>query len=331
MSTTYRASLLILGLILTTSWVQAQSEAAGCEDHPMISRYPGSVLVWCSADDFAEYHVATGPVTSYKNIDDWVDLEGKVYRHNYELYNATVTMNEVYQNYRNALTRAGFEILASGSDPSRTKRNEVGGSTWVGVAYIKNPLPQTSKSLLFAGSSSSGGYGHVAAKLSRPEGDVYAVITVYKQRDDRIITQVDITEVAPLDDGKITVDVDYLARELAAKGSVALYGIYFDFDRAIVKPESDPELTVIAEFLRANPSVSLYVVGHTDYEGSLDYNLELSQRRAAAVVNKLTMVHGVNKDRLIPQGVGPLAPKTTNATAEGRVKNRRVELVLQKE
>ncbi|MEL7247664.1 MAG: OmpA family protein [Bacteroidota bacterium] len=322
--------ILFLGLFLLTSLAQAQTDAPDCKDHPMISRYPGSVLIWCSADNFSEYHVATGPITGYRNIDEWTAIEGKVYRHNYELYNETVTMNEVYQNYRNALTRSGFEILAAGSDPNRTRRNEVGGSTWIGVAYIKNPLPQTSRSRLFLGSSSSGGHGHVAAKLARPEGDIYVVVTVYKQSAERIITQIDITEVAPLEDDKITVDVDYLAREIAIKGAVSLYGIYFDFDRAEVTPESDPELQVIADYLGANPSVSLYVVGHTDYEGNLNYNLDLSDRRASSVVAKLAADYGINKDRLVAKGVGPLAPKTSNETEEERAKNRRVELVLWK-
>ncbi|MEL7422757.1 MAG: OmpA family protein [Bacteroidota bacterium] len=320
--------LLLPSLILLTSLAHAQTDAPDCEDHPIISRYPGSVLIWCSADNFAEYHVATGKVAGYRYIDEWIDIEGKVYRHNYELYSGTVTMNEVYQNYRNALSRAGFELLAAGSDPNRTARNDVGGTSWVGTAYRKNPLPQTSRSRLFLGSSSSGGYGHVAAKLARPEGDVYVVVTVYKQSVERIITQIDITEVTPLEDDKVTVDVDYLARELAIKGAVALYGIYFDIDRAMVTPESDPELQVIANFLRTNPEVSLYVVGHTDYTGTLEYNLDLSDRRARSVVAKLAADYDIDKDRLIAKGVGPLAPKTTNETEEGRAKNRRVELVL---
>lgn len=326
-----RLSQILLCLSISfTLTVQAQGDAADCADHPLISRFPGSVLIWCSADNFSEYHIATGPVTGYRNIDEWIDLEGKVYRHNYELYNSTATMNEVYQNYRNALQRAGFEILAAGSDPNRARRNEVGGSTWVGVAYIKNPLPQTSKSRLFLGSSSSGGHGHVAAKLSRPEGDVYITVTVYQQQASRIVTQIDITEVTPLDDGKITVDVDYLAREIAIRGSVALYGVYFDFDQAVVKPESDPELAVVSEYLKNNPDVKLYVVGHTDDAGSLEYNIELSRRRATAVVAKLTTDYGIDEDRLIAQGVGPLAPKTTNESEDGRAKNRRVELVLRR-
>lgn len=314
--------------LLLTNLAQAQADAAGCEDHPMISRYPGSVLIWCSAEDFQEYHIATGSVTGYRYIDEWTALEGKVYRHNYELYDETKSMNEVYLNYRNALQRAGFEILAAGSDPNRTRRNDVGGSTWVGVAYIKNPLPQTSKSRLFLGSSSSGGYGHVAAKMARPDGDVYIVVTVYQQMSNRIITQIDITEVAPLEDGKIEVDVDYLAREIATKGAVALYGIHFDFDQAIVKPESQTELQVISDYLKANPDVNLYVVGHTDDKGDLTYNMNLSMRRAQAVVDKLTGDYGISAERLLAKGVGPLAPRATNTTDAGRGVNRRVELVL---
>lgn len=324
---------IILPLLFTLAslnTLQAQTDATDCADHPVISRFPGSTLIWCSADNFAEYHIATGPVTGYRHIDEWTSVEGKVYRHNYELLNATATMNEVYLNYRNALQRAGFELLAAGSDPNRTRRNEVGGSTWIGVAYIKNPLPQTSKSRLFLGSSSSGGHGHVAAKLSRPEGDIYVVVTVYQQSATRIVTQIDVTEVANLDDGKIVIDVDYLAREFELKGAVALYGIYFDYDKAVVKPESDVELQVVANYLQANPEQKLYVVGHTDYEGSLEYNLNLSDRRAAAVVDRLTQEFGIASDRLTAAGVGPLAPRTTNATDAGRTKNRRVELVLQK-
>jgi outer membrane protein OmpA-like peptidoglycan-associated protein len=71
------------------------------------------------------------------------------------------------------------------------------------------------------------------------------------------------------------------------------------------------------------------VVGHTDNIGALDYNIDLSRRRAEAVVVALTSQHGVARDRLRPSGVGPLAPAATNATEGGRALNRRVELVEQ--
>ncbi len=128
---------------------------------------------------------------------------------------------------------------------------------------------------------------------------------------------------------EVVADAETMARDLATTGRVALYGIYFDFDKAVVKPESEPTLREIARLLRENPALRLHVVGHTDSVGTLDYNLDLSRRRAAAVVAALTTGHGIAADRLRPAGVGPLAPAAPNTTEEGRAKNRRVELVEQ--
>ena len=73
----------------------------------------------------------------------------------------------------------------------------------------------------------------------------------------------------------------------------------------------------------------VYLVGHTDNQGRLDYNLTLSQRRAEAVVQLLVRDFGVPAERMIPKGLASLAPVASNATEEGRAKNRRVELVGQ--
>ncbi|MEM7109393.1 MAG: OmpA family protein, partial [Bacteroidota bacterium] len=69
------------------------------------------------------------------------------------------------------------------------------------------------------------------------------------------------------------------------------------------------------------------IVGHTDMQGDLSNNLQLAQDRAKAVVEWLVEKHNVKKERLIPQGVGPLAPVASNESAAGKRLNRRVELV----
>jgi outer membrane protein OmpA-like peptidoglycan-associated protein len=79
--------------------------------------------------------------------------------------------------------------------------------------------------------------------------------------------------------------------------------------------------------LNENPELELYVVGHTDYTGSLEYNMDLSKRRAKALVERLVSEYNIAKERLIPAGVGPLSPELTNETETGRAENRRVELV----
>ncbi len=94
-----------------------------------------------------------------------------------------------------------------------------------------------------------------------------------------------------------------------------------------MKPESEPTLREISRLLSANPALRLHVVGHTDSVGTVDYNMDLSRRRAEAVVQALTSDYGVSSGRLRAAGVGPLAPAAPNTTEEGRAKNRRVELV----
>ncbi len=110
---------------------------------------------------------------------------------------------------------------------------------------------------------------------------------------------------------------------------MALYGIYFDTDKAELKPESEPTLVEISKLLKADAKLKLFVVGHTDNVGTFDHNLKLSQASAAAVVAALTKKHGVAAARLTPFGAGPTSPVASNAAEAGRAKNRRVELVAQ--
>jgi outer membrane protein OmpA-like peptidoglycan-associated protein len=128
---------------------------------------------------------------------------------------------------------------------------------------------------------------------------------------------------------KVTADADSMALEIGNTGRVALYGIYFDFDKSDLKPESKPTLGEIAKLLNQDPSLKLYIVGHTDNVGEIGYNMILSQARAEAVVKTLTGGYGIDAGRLKAYGVGPLAPVASNNTDEGRAKNRRVELVAQ--
>jgi len=128
---------------------------------------------------------------------------------------------------------------------------------------------------------------------------------------------------------QVVADAKTMASDIGSTGKIAIYGIYFDFDKADVKPESEPALKEIAKLLSENPQLKLYVVGHTDNVGGVDYNMKLSQQRAEAVVKELVSKYKIDGTRLKALGVGPAAPVTSNKTEEGRAKNRRVELVEQ--
>jgi len=127
----------------------------------------------------------------------------------------------------------------------------------------------------------------------------------------------------------VVADAKTLATAIRDTGRAALYGIYFDTGKAVIKPESAPSLKEVAKLLQADPKLKLYVVGRTDNQGALDMNMKLSQDRAEAVVKALTTESGVAAARLQAFGVGPLVPMASNLTEEGRAKNRRVELVAQ--
>jgi len=127
----------------------------------------------------------------------------------------------------------------------------------------------------------------------------------------------------------IVADATSFADDLKKTGHVAVYGIYFDTGKAVLKPESEPALDEVTTLLNKDPALKLWVVGHTDSVGQIADNMKLSQARAEAVVTALTTKRGVAASRLKGYGVGPLVPVASNEAEPGRSKNRRVELVKQ--
>ena len=104
--------------------------------------------------------------------------------------------------------------------------------------------------------------------------------------------------------------------------------VNIELDKVTITVSSGKVLANIAMYMKANPSSKYFVVGHTDTQGKFDYNMDLSNRRAAAVKASLARDHGIAAERLEARGVGPLSPTTTNGNEAGRAEKRRVELVL---
>jgi len=127
----------------------------------------------------------------------------------------------------------------------------------------------------------------------------------------------------------IKATAELLGKGLKTEGHIAVEGIYFDTAKADLKPESAAAVAEIAKLLKADMSLKVFVVGHTDSVGSVESNLTLSQNRAQSVLQALVKDHGIDAGRLKAFGCGPYAPVATNDTEEGRAKNRRVELVKQ--
>ena len=104
-----------------------------------------------------------------------------------------------------------------------------------------------------------------------------------------------------------------------------VYGILFDFGKATLRPDSEPQLQKVQQLFASDPSLKLVVEGHTDNVGTAAHNQTLSEQRAASVVRWL-VAHGVAANRVSSKGYGLTRPIASNDDDAGRAKNRRVEL-----
>jgi outer membrane protein OmpA-like peptidoglycan-associated protein len=311
---------IILAVVLVvpvTTAVFAQADVAGGRDHPAIgARYPEARIVRYKADKFDAYQLLTGPVRDAKNPEITLPLEGRITRISYEIPAKRSTL-EVMRNYEIALKEKGFEFLF------RCSNKKCGGRPFNNavVPYIA-------------------GFGdnyrdqrYLAARLNRPEGPLHISLYVVKNTTaggptaNKIYVRLDVIESAAMDTGLKVVKASEMENAITKAGQIALYGILFDFDSDAIKPESRPALDEIAKLLRKNTGLKVFVVGHTDNKGKLDYNLDLSQRRARAVVVDLVKTYKIGAGRLEARGLANLAPVASNRTEAGRRKNRRVVLV----
>ena len=124
---------------------------------------------------------------------------------------------------------------------------------------------------------------------------------------------------------KITTAAPDMRNKLMTEGKLISYGIYFDVNKDIVKPESYGSIKEIANILNENPAVRIKITGHTDSDGDDALNLDLSKRRAASVKQSLINEFNINGSRIETDGKGESAPLAGNNSAENKAKNRRVE------
>ena len=127
----------------------------------------------------------------------------------------------------------------------------------------------------------------------------------------------------------VVANAEVFQNDIRTTGHAAVYGICFDTGKSTIKPESAQAIAEIAKLLKADAGLKVYVVGHTDNQGTVEGNVKLSQDRAEAVLQALVRDSGIAPARLRAHGCGQFAPVASNDTEEGRAKNRRVELVKQ--
>ncbi len=131
----------------------------------------------------------------------------------------------------------------------------------------------------------------------------------------------------PKDKSINEVRKDVALRPFKLNEHVILKNIFFDYNSANLRPESERELNALYNMLAYNPTLKLEIGGHTDSVANDDYNLKLSEQRSNSVVEYL-LKKGIQNDRLKGKGYGESQPIASNATDEGRQLNRRTEFVI---
>jgi OOP family OmpA-OmpF porin len=327
---------------------QQLTDVKGSKDPAAIKRYEGAVIIGYKFSKFDEFTFLAGPLTPSKASSGPNLVPSKVQRVEGQ-YTRLVYVGpegrsplEVVRNYEQELTKAGFTLVyqCAGTECGGSVADLTDRTLYTMENRLANyPPPHSGRApgqvTEYAFSSASDGR-LLVAKRTGGAGDgwisVYVAtggFSMHKETLGRPVILVDLVERLGMESKMVTIDASAMAKGIASDGHVALYGILFDTDKTDIKPESAATIAEIAKFLKQDASVKLYVVGHTDNVGIYDYNMGLSQRRAAAVVAELTAKHGIPAARLKPAGSGPLSPVAPNETEDGRAKNRRVELVKQ--
>ncbi len=251
-----------------------------------------------------------------------LEVEGDVDHSAYRITGTNLTSAQIMAPLREQLQNDGFAILFACPDRA------CGGFDF---RYLLDLLPDPQMHV---------DLGHFDYLLAQhPDGRTLAIVTSHAATSGFI----QISRVTPAEAPDITLSdtppnrVDDLTLPdqdsplisiLLRRGHVALDDLSFDTGATALGEGPFASLTALATYLESHTGSHVALVGHTDNVGGLDTNTKLSRARAQAVRQRLIDAHAVNPAQLSAEGIGYLAPRSTNATAEGRERNRRVEAVL---
>ena len=307
------ARWLAIAALLTSTTSLVAKDIPGSKDHPLLKRFEGSEIVRYKTAPF-------DTLDFYKKEKTKVTFEGQMVRILFKVPAGRSSSLEVFRNYENELKEKGLDLVSSGPSEfdgwgTHGLIAQQGLGINVSGGVVRKPF------YIYAIKHDPGGEVHLAvtvAEISENNGDFKA---------EEVIASVDSIQVKPVTNKMVDGTASDMAKQIALTGQVNLYGIYFDFDKTDIKPQSKPTLDEVGKLLNNDSALRLQVVGHTDNQGTAEYNNNLSMRRAQAVVRELTMAYKIAAERLEASGAGFTKPVASNDTEEGRAKNRRVELV----
>lgn len=334
-----------LGRLLTTLWLLASvpgvvssaidltQDLPGARDPAGIPRFADSIIIGQRVSESERSSIPTGKWGGNAGRIFWeqsIQVEGPRTRLLYLAPRPAKSL-DVIRHYRETLDSQGYQLLFQcsgfdecGKEVAAFYTDAAHGNTFTDSYLLKS---------VYSGQSVREPQ-ILTGRLNRSGADSYIfVFAAYQdnyadsEAGERVAIFVEQISAKPAQDGAALLDTAQLAQGLAEAGRVVLAGIQFDAGQSTLLPASRPQLDAMARLLREQPDLKVYLVGHTDNAGVLQTDLDLSQRRAAEVAQALVRDHRIASERLTPAGIAGLSPLVSNATAAGRARNQRIEMV----
>lgn len=298
--------LACLSMLMVSSLLSAQSSIIS-RDHPLLSRFPDSVITSVEFDEDINYRLVLSSLQRTRGLvssEISERLRGDVTKIVYEV-SEEFNGQDVYDFFREQLQERNYEELFNCAG------RECGSSNYWANDIFGNRIlygPERNQYYL--------------AMRTDPTVESSARIALYviTRGNRRLYAYIEIVEVGGAETRIDIASPNNLIETLRERGFIIVPDIEFQEDLALT---AESNLSAIVSMLQADPSIQIYLVSHLGGEGGIDTLLERSQQRAN-VLRQLLIGRGVNASRIIARGVGPLAPGCSGGNCEDRV-----ELVLQ--
>jgi OOP family OmpA-OmpF porin len=328
--------LVASGILLLLTAADA-ADLPGSKDPDGFRRFEGSEIIHYATSPADQYFLARSEGSVGVGFEKAERVEGSTVRVVYKAPLGTSSL-EVFRDYQQMLAGLGFEEtfkLATGT------LHALSAKDFQQRFYFQADYAARKDHEITPFQDAKNQY-YLTARLVRDGQTVNAAVYVAESdgldwqeptperpiviRFGQPVIGVDVISSRQADRRMVEVKANDMAKALKDTGKIDIYGIYFDIDKTELRPESKSTLEEVAKLLKADPSLRLEVGGHTDNTGAAAHNMQLSGGRAAAVVNALVTIYGVDRARLQANGYGDSKPVAPNDTDQNRAKNRRVEL-----
>lgn len=271
----------------------------------------------------ASHRLATGPWA--EDTLPTLRAEGVLRREAWRTQAPGLTTLALMSELRRQLAAEGFEVIY------QCEARACGGFDF---RYALDLLPEPAMHV------DLGDFRYLAARRGTGEAAEHMALMVSRSPDHG---HVQITHVGPLSAEAAAISKstrtdpsaplpalvpETIGDALREQGGLPLFDLRFETGSAELQAGDYGSLAALAAWMKDNPEARITLVGHTDFSGPLDVNMDISARRARSVMTRLVEAHDVDPARLEAQGIGFLAPIASNVTEEGRARNRRVEAVL---